>query len=437
MFLRTRFVALAALLLALSPFALAQGAIRIGIHGTGGDTRVAIAVPPLLAATPALTAAAAEMTQVLEYDLDFSGVFVVLPKTAYPPTFTGFPADANLINLAEWTTTNVEYIVYGVVSEAGGQLVVQFRLYELAGTQQVLGRQVTVAKDRLRTAPHRFSEDVLEQIDGSAGIGTTEIVFSGGKTGSKEIFVADYDGANMRRVTQHNSISILPKFSPDNRKIAYLSYKDRYPFLYIFDRNSGQSRRLSAEVGLNLAPSWGPDGSWLALTLSKDGNTEIYRKNADGTGAKRITNNRHGDTSPVVSPDGGRIAYVSDRGNPQVYVMGTDGSGSNRVSMQGGNSYDPAWSADGTMLAYAVERKGEGVQIYVMNADGSGAQRVTSSPGNKEQPSWSADGRHLIFMSKRGGNQLWCVTLSTLEERPVPRINMTCEGPFWGKVRMR
>lgn len=412
-------------------------AIRIDLIGSGAQTRIAIAVPPIVPATPDLANVAAEMTEALSYDLDFCGLFTLLPRTSFPPTFTGFPLDANAINLAEWTATNVEYIVHGVVQDGGTQYVGQFRLYDLAGMQQVIGRQVAVPKDRLRLAPHRFSEDVIEQIDSTPGIATTEIVFSAGQTGNKEIYVADYDGANLRRVTQHQSISILPRFSPDGRRIAYLSYKDRYPFLYIFDRDSGQSRRFSAEVGLNLAPSWSPDGSWLALTLSKDGNAEIYRKNADGSGLRRLTNNRHGDAQPAVSPDGRRIAYVSDRGNPQIYIMGVDGGEGQRVSMQGGNSYGPAWSPDGTMIAYAVERRGEGIQIYVMNADGTGARRVTSSPGNKEQPSWSADGRHLIYMSKRGGNQLWTLTLNTLEERPVPRIGLTCEGPFWGKVRMR
>jgi TolB protein len=436
-----RFASMAGLIVVLAglaPWAAAQGdAIRIGVIGSGGELATPIAVPPIVPATPDLATVAREMSETLAYDLDFCGVFTVLPATSYPPTFTGFPTDANLINLAEWTATNVAYIVYGLLQDGGSQYVVQFRLYDLAGMQQVIGRQVSVPKDRLRLAPHRFSEDVIEQIDVKPGIGTTEIVFSGGQTGNKEIYVADYDGANLRRVTQHQSISILPKFSPDNRKIAYLSYKDRYPFLYIFDRDNGQSRRFSAEVGLNLAPSWAPDGSWLALTLSKDGNAEIYRKNVDGSGLKRLTNNRHGDAQPAISPDGSRIAYVSDRGNPQIYVMNIGGGEGTRISVQGGSSYDPAWSPDGSMLAYAVERRGEGVQIYVAGADGSNARRVTSSPGNKEQPNWSADGRHLIFMSKRGGNQLWTVTLSTLSERPVPRINLTCEGPNWGKVRMR
>lgn len=410
---------------------------RVQLESRGGDTRVNIAVPPLAAETPGLGELCKEMANVIAYDLEFSGLFRLLDPVRYPLGFTGFDADVTKLDRGAWAATGASQLVFGSVAAEGDQIVGRFRLFDLATGDQVVGQELRVARQFARLAAHRFSEEIVKYTDGEPGIGSSEIVFSAGKTGQKEIWVADYDGANARAVTKHGSISIKPKISPDGGKIAYLSYKDRYTYLYVFDRRSGTSTPLSKEVGLNIAPAWSPDGRTIALTLSKDGNTEIYLKNADGSNPRRLTHNRDGDTSPSFSPDGKRIVFVSDRGgSPQVYTMNADGSGQTRLSLQGGNSYDPVWSPDGQWIAYVVERKGASFQIYIIPAEGGDARQVTSGSGN-ESPSWSADSRNVIFMSSRsGGKQLWTVNLLTGEERKVPGLQgQSCEGPTWGPRR--
>lgn len=402
------------------------------------DKRIPIAVPPFAVRDAEMTALARELTEALAFDLDFTGLAQVLPPEEYPQAFTGFTTDLASLNLDLWADTRAEFLVYGQVHYEGDQLVGQFRLFDLASKDQLIGQELRVNRNYPRLAPHRFSEDIIRQLTGTPGAASSEIVFSAGASGSKEIYVSDYDGANARRLTEHGSISIKPKLSPDGNKIAYVSYKDRYSFLYIFDRATGQSVPLSREVGLNAAPAWAPDGRELAITLSKDGNTEIYMRNADGSNPRRLTRNKDGDTSPTFSPDGSRIAFVSDRaGGAQIYVMNRDGSNQVRLSHQGGSSYDPAWSPDGRSIAYVVQRRGEGFEIYVMNADGSNPRRLTNSQGINESPSWSPDSRHVIFTSTRTGQrQLWTVNVETGEERQVPRLSgMSCEGPSWGPRR--
>ncbi len=309
-------------------------------------------------------------------------------------------------------------------------------MFDVANGTQVVGQRFTAQSDMPRLVAHKFSEEVVRNISGIPGIATSRICFSGSTgSGKKEIFVADYDGYNARQVTQHNSISIKPKFSPDGTKIVYLSYKDRYPFLYVLDLATGRSTGLSKSVGLNAAPAWSPDSRTLALTLSKDGNTEIYIKNVDGSGERRLTNDRGSDTSPTFDPTGRQIAFVSDRGGqPQIYVMNADGSNARRISYQGGKAYDPVWSPDGKMIAYVVESGG--FHIYVRVADGSNPLQLTNT-GTNESPSWSPDSRHVIYTSNRSGRQeSWAVNVEPPNEQHRISIStIQCEGPSWGPRR--
>jgi TolB protein len=417
--------------------AVAQPAVRID-SGARADMRITIAVPPFVAAQPEFATIAAEMAQVVADDLAFSGLFILLTPAQYPAGFTGMEADVQNLNLSAWRATKAENLVYGSVFQEGTQLVAQFRLFDLYSNTQLYGQEVRVERDHYRLASHRFSEEVLRHTDGVPGIGTTEILFAGAAgNNQKEIYVADYDGANVRPVTKHQSLSIMPEVSSDGNSISYLSYKDRYCFLYIFDRASGVSRALSKEVGLNSAASWSPDANRLALTLSKDGNAEIYLRDPNGDNATRITNNREGDTSPCFSPDGQRIAFISDRGGrPQIYVMNVDGSSQTRLSFHGGSAYDPDWSPDGKSIAFVSMQPGEGFEIYVMGSDGSNPMRLTNSNGVNESPSWSPDSRHIVFSSTRNGrSELWTITPGTGEERSVSRLNIGAEGPTWGPRR--
>jgi TolB protein len=398
------------------------------------DKRARVAVPVFGSADPSLTATAQEMSEVMAFDLDFSGVCAVIPKGEFPAAFTGFDADVNKVDRGIWLGSKAEYLVYGFVRVEGQECVCQFRLFAISTREQVVGQELRVDKKFPRLAPHRFSEEIIRYLDGVAGIGTTQIVFTAGQSGKKELYIADYDGANAQPLTKYGSISIKPRVSPDGNKIAFVSYKDRFPFLYIFDRRSGMSSVLSKEPGLNSSPSWSPDGKRVAMTLSKDTNTEIYVKDADGKNAIRLTRNRFSDTSPCFSPDGSQIAFVSDRGGkPQVYVMSASGGDASPLSSQGGNSFDPAWSPDGKKIAYVVERGG--FNIWVMNSDGSGAMQYTDQ-GVNESPTWSPDSRHVAFSTnRRGKSEVWALTLSTGQQYPLSKLNMECEGPSWSRRR--
>lgn len=412
-------------------------AVRIGISG-GVSQKLMVAIPGF-AVAPGMEALGTELKQALEYDLMFTGLFTIVPPQNYPVGFRGWPPDVNQIDLAMWKETKTDYLVYANLYFQGDNIVAECRMFDLTTGTQGIGQRLATQRDLPRLVIHRFSEEIVRCVDGVPGIASSRICFSA-KTGkgTKEIFAADYDGRNVRQITKFNSVTIKPKVSPDGRKVAYLSYKERYPFLYVLDVSTGNTITLSRNVGLNAAPAWSPDGRTLALVLSKDGNTEIYLKNADGSGERRLTRSKGSDTSPTFAPSGKQIAFVSDReGQPQIFVMGIDGSNVRRLSYQGGRSYDPAWSPDGKMIAYVAERPGEGLQIYVMGADGSNPTPLTYQGGGNESPSWSADSRHVMFCSGRTGkSELWATTVQPPYEQHRISVNdMACEGPSWGPRR--
>ncbi|MFA6244611.1 MAG: Tol-Pal system beta propeller repeat protein TolB [Candidatus Hydrogenedentales bacterium] len=413
---------------------LAQSAVGLNVSKSV-DKRVLVAVPTL-AAMPGQEALGAQMAEVIANDLTFSGLFRILPPAQYPAGFTGLTSDPKQINFETWKTTNVYYLIYGYVSLEQGRVVAQCFLFDVNAANYVVGKKLTSDEQSWRLVAHEFSDEVVKFIDGTPGIATSRVCFSGGEPRKKEIYVADYDGANLRQVTKHGSVSILPSFSPDGTKIAYVSYKDRYQYTYIVDLASGKSTPLSREVGMNSAPVWHPNGRQLAIVLSKDANSEIYLVGSDGSGKRRLTNDKSVDSSPAFSPDGSQIAFVSDRGGkPQIYAMDSSGGNVRRLSTQPGKFYDPVWSPDGESIAYVVESS-EGFEIWAMNADGSSPKQLTSSPGGNECPTWSADSRHIMFSSTRTGrSQLWTATISTGDNRPVPSISIGSQGPDWGPRR--
>lgn len=406
------------------------------IVGDPGDTRTPIAVP-YFAAAPGAENDAKELAEVIAYDLDFTGLFYILEPGRYPRDFTGFTADPAQLNFTSWQGSGADYLVWGYVTRQGGSIVGNFRLFEVATGNQIDGKQIAGEHGYRRLVAHQFSDIITERVWGKPGCATSQIVFSSGSTGKKEIYIADYDGANARMLTKHGTVSIMPQISPDGTKIAYLSYKDRYPFLYVLDIATGAVRPLSKRVGVNISPAWAPDGNSLAIVLSKDGDQEIYRINPDGTGERRLTKSKGLDTSPTFSPDGSRIAFVSERsGVPQIFVMGADGSNPRRLSVAvAGKTYDPQWSPDGTKIAFVVERRGAGVQIVCMNADGSGVRTLTASGAN-EQPTWSPDSRHIMFC-RSNGNQLRVVDVEgPPRDRPLRFLSVgSGQGPSWGPRR--
>lgn len=276
-----------------------------------------------------------------------------------------------------------------------------------------------------QAAVHQFADHIIEKITGRPGISSSEITFISSGSGSKEVYIADIDGANARQLSSDKVISLGPKFSSDGKKIAYTSYKSNFPDVWVMDLTNKKRKRVAFYPGINCQPAFSPDGEKIALTLSKDGNTELYTIDANGGNPQRLTRTRGTEASPCWSPDGTEIAYVSDeRGSPQIYTISSKGGEPTRIKTASPYATDPSWSPDGKRVAYSARVAGR-FQIGVTDL-ATGEATLLTNQGDSETPSWTRNSRHLVYA--RNGD-LYLLDSFTQKSLKIPLNLTSCSEP--------
>lgn len=352
----------------------------------------------------------------IRYDLDFSDYFNPLPNSTEMVAQNRKDQAGRQINYGAWQQLGADVIVKGEFENQGNSGNIRLYAYDVGEQETISALEFTLQFDgpekkirEVRRAIHNFVDGMVQKYDpdGFPGCAHTYIAFvnaqwradSGGKKMKvHEIYIMDYDGRNIRPITQDRNLCLSPAWSPDGRKLVYTSYRQANPDLYVYNLDTGRIRVLAAFPGMNSAASWHPNGGSLAITLSRDGNPEIYRINADGSNPVRLTHSRDVDTSPVYTPDGSAIYFISDRyGAPQIMRMAASGGQPSAVVRSGQND-DPAVSPKGDKIAYTSSAGGGGFNIWVADLNGGNARNLTGNlGGNCEHPSWAPDGRHLVF----------------------------------------
>jgi TolB protein len=401
----------------------------------GGSQRLRIAIPDFVQAegrSPANDGLGHEMASILANDLRPYRFFELIENQGFLQEASQADAQAGEIAFQEWADLGAQALVKGTFSPDGMDLIVDCRLFDVAGQRMITGKRYRGPSDAFASMMHRCADEIMVRFTGEPGIAQTKIAFISHQNGNKELFVMDQDGSNIRQLTRDRSITLSPAWSPDSREIAITSYRDRNPDLVAVSLNGNGRRPLSQQPGLNSAPAWSPDGSRLAVTLSKDGNPEIYTMNRHGTDLRRLTNLPAIDTSPTWSPTGRQIAFVSDRsGSPQVYIMDAEGSNVRRLTYQGKYNDRPAWSPRGERIAF-VALEGNRFDVYMINVDGSDLQRLTMGNGSNESPSWSPDGRFLVFSSTRSGvSQLFRMYDDGSGQQQLTFLGAGAQSPMW------
>ena len=384
-------------------------------------------------APPSLTE---KVYEILANDLTLSGFFKVIDYRRLSLSLQEREGIPNMSSLQEWAPSGGEILLAGeALLESGGlNFKLKFHLFDLVEQKHIVGKQYEGPLQILRSAVHRIADEVVLQITGEKGIHNTKIAYVVSQGANKEIFIADFDGANVKQITQNQSINISPAWSPDNKKIAFTSYLKRNPDLYLIDVDGKNPQRFSYYPGLNVSPSWSPDGKQIALMIGKEGKSEIFLIDTNGGNPRRLTKGHGNEASPTWSPDGGWIAFVSDRsGSPQIYVMARDGSNVRRLTYEGSYNTNPSWSPKGDRIAFCGRAEGR-FQIFTTGSDGSGFRRLTSNSGNHESPCWSPDGRYIAFSSTRtGASKIFVMNANGFNQRALTSSKGGESSPAWSR----
>ncbi|MGB5166109.1 MAG: Tol-Pal system beta propeller repeat protein TolB [Woeseiaceae bacterium] len=393
------------LLIATTLLLMAQANAEITIQITeGGAKRAPVAVVPF--GWEGQTAEAPlDVSGVISADLYRSGRFDPLPEgdMLQKPT-TG--AD---IDFDDWSILGVEAVVVGKVMQTGANAyMVQFQLFDPLRQTQLVAYRMPASRGTIRHVSHRLADMIYEKLTGIKGVFATKVAFvtverdSGGSL--YRLVVADMDGENEHIVMESKDPIMSPAWSPDSRRLAYVSFEGNKSSIWVQTLRTGNRISVSAKPGINGAPSFSPDGRKLAITLGGiDGNLDIYVLDINAREFKRLTTNRAIDTEGSWSPDGKHIYFTSDRsGGPQIYRMPASGGTPERVTFEGSYNARPRLSEDGKKLAMVHNDRGN-YRIAVL--DLARKDLLVLSTGNQdESPSFAPNSDILIYATRTGRN---------------------------------
>jgi TolB protein len=431
---RILLLALAAFVSLFSIRVSAQDWVRTGTNLSNDRIRIAAAEFKPVGDDPQTPALKAVFDATFFNDLANAGIFDLVSKSLIPQAAPGSQQE---INLAQWSAapSNAAMVAFGALSSVKGRLVVYGFLDDThnPGSPLVLGKQYNeeASQDNARTVAHRFADEIILRLGGGLnGIAETKIYFVSSRSGNKEIWAMDYDGQNQHQLTHLVSITLSPRISPDNSRLAFASLDGTGWAIRMYSMDLGRLVSFPAGVagGSNLTPAWSADGAHLAFSSSRSGDSELWVADANGTNLHSVTSMRGPNVAPTWNPrTNAQIAWVSGiTGEPQIYTMDQDGANVQRLT-DTGYAISPSWSPSGLFLTFSWNRKyGPGApggqDIYVMDISTKPLKwlQLTHDAGSNDYPCWAPDGRHIVFERAMGKRvDLWTMLADGTEQHQL------------------
>jgi TolB protein len=366
-------------------------------------------------------------------DLSLTGIFNILNKKSFLEEKNSIPATAmGKISFSDWATIGADYLLRGNTTQNNKEIIADSYLFDVTRGELIFNKKYRAEANNPKEISRAIASDILMALTGDEGDFNTKIAFVSKKGLRSDIQIINYDGSELKSVTNHQSIVMAPRWSTDGKFLAFTSFRDRRPEVYIRNLKNGAEKKVASFEGLNLCGSFSPDGKKLLLTLSKDGNEEIYSLDLDTMKLRRLTNNHAIDVSPSWSPDGKKIAFVSNRaGSPQVYTMDADGNNVKRITYEGNYNTSPSWSPRGDRIAYEGLTNDK-YQIFSVDGDGNNTIQLTSNNANNESPSWSPSGRQIVYVSRKSSkSNIFIMNSNGSNHRPLNDSGKKLVMPVW------
>ncbi len=382
------------------------------------------------------------LRSILRQDLDFTNYFKWIP----PEAFLEDPNSQEKINFKVWQSLQSSYLISGNYEEVEkNKITVTLFLHNIKKEILAATLSKTALYSQKRQLMHFLANELLQKIADEKGIFLTKIAFISDRSGHKELYMMDYDGENIEKLTNLRNIVLLPSWSPDGTKILYSSYKTHEENLqnldlFSLDLKTKKTTLISNRKGLNMGATFSPDGRSIAATLSfNSGKPHIYLMNEDGSRAKLLIQSYENDFSPAYSPDGSKLLFVSTRkGNPHLFIqnLSTLKSEPRRLTFAGHYNAAPKWSPAANKIVFAGELDGH-FDLFDIDPNGFVINRLTKilDKGDNEHPSWSPNGRHIAFYSTRERkSNIYIITADGSLEKKITDNFGNCSTPTWSSV---
>ena len=318
------------------------------------------------------------------------------------------------VDFREWQLLEMNNLVIGEIrpAEAGGYSL-SWRLFDVFTGDQLATSRIRSTERGLRHAAHRIADQIYESLTGERGVFATRLAYvtSRSRSGDARVTlrVSDSDGYNPQTIVDSAEPIMSPHWSPDANRLAYVSFEDQRPSIYIQELTTGRRERVASYDGINGSPRFSPDGRKLAMTLSKDGSPDIYVLDMGSGALTQLTDHYAIDTEPAWSPDGSHLLFTSDRGGqPQIYRVAAGGGPVQRVTFEGDYNAAASYSPDGRSLVM-VTRVGGRFRVALTDAEGR-SRRLLSRGGLDESPSFAPNGSMVIYASQNNGRGVLSVT---------------------------
>ncbi|MGH8354460.1 MAG: Tol-Pal system beta propeller repeat protein TolB [Pseudomonas sp.] len=376
-----------------------------------------------------------DMAEIIGNDLRNSGSFEPIPRQ----NMISLPTQASEVIYRDWKALGAQYVLVGSMVPAGGRLQVQFALFNVATEQQVFAGNVGGSVDQLRDMAHYIADQSFERLTGIKGAFSTRMLYV-----TAERFAvnntrytlqrSDYDGARAVTLLQSREPILSPRYAPDGRRIAYVSFEQKRPRIFIQHIDTGRREQITNFEGLNGAPAWSPDGNRLAFVLSKDGNPEIYVMDLGSRQLRRVTNHYAIDTEPFWGKDGQTIYFTSDRaGKPQIYKMNINSGAVERVTFVGNYNANPKLSADEKTLVMVHRQEGYTVfRVAAQDLQNGNRLKILSETSLDESPTVAPNGTMLIYATRQQGRGvLMLVSTNGRVRLPIPTAQGEIREPSW------
>jgi TolB protein len=405
-----------------------HAALNIEIFG-GGARQIPIAIVPF-AAEEGLKE---PLTPIISADLHRSGLFKLVDTAGlrpHEPVEVVYP---------DWINRGAGALVIGSTTMLPqGQVALRVRLLDVARQAELGSYTATASVEQLRAVAHRIADMIYEKLTGDVGVFSTRIAYVVKQGKKYSLQVSDADGFNAQPVIEYTEPIISPAWSPDGAQLAYVSFENKKPVIYVQTLATRARRVLANFRGSNSAPMWSPDGRKLAVVLSLKGGSQIFLINPDGSGLQRLSQSNAIDTEPSFSPDGRYIIFTSDRGgSPQIYRMRvTDGPSSvaERLTFEGSYNVSPRYSPDGRSFTF-IHRSGDRFNVATQDFATGQVQLLTDSRFD-ESPSFAPNGKMILYATEiRGRGILSAVSSDGRTRQQLSTQAGDIREPAWGPLR--